>query len=133
MTNDAEPQLPAVIAQAAQVVKSSLPAQKADDLLLGMFVLLGLRYNDNTIEHLRGTVMNLRESSVYKITQNESFLEAFRQWIEESGVQRLQPISTAARNSLTNINDLARLKRIFHRIPDANNWDDLLATPQVAG
>ena len=45
------------------------------------------------------------------------------------GIRRFGPADQTVADSLQNIADLERLERIYDRILDASNWQDLLDTP----
>ena len=71
----------------------------------------------------------MRDSDTYMAIIDEGREEQAKEDIIELAERRFGAADDANRSKLVAISDLARLKRIFRRLLDAANWQDLLDTP----
>ena len=67
LTNDARNRLPALVRELSRRAETELAdVEKQNELLIGSFILLGLRYDRSEIEPLFVGVQHMRESSTYQ-------------------------------------------------------------------
>ena len=67
LTNDARNRLPALVRELSRRAENELAdVEKQNELLIGSFILLGLRYDRSEIEPLFVGIQHMRESSTYQ-------------------------------------------------------------------
>lgn len=127
LTDEAEPQLPTVVARINERFRTELPEERAARAEAAILVLLGLRYNNDDIERLFQGVEGMEESSTYQAIIRKGQVRGVRQSIKIAGEAAFGPIPPEAESALMTIDDPDRLVRITTRLRTADNWDDLLA------
>jgi predicted transposase YdaD len=135
LTDDAEAQLPALVAQfAARVTREAPTADTANLLLSCGYILLGLRYDNAVARTLFHGVQKMRESSTYQAIleegRDEGRNEAAQLFVLRLGTKSFGPTAAAIEAAVRSINDFDRLKRMTDRLLDAKatGWEDLLDT-----
>ncbi len=110
-------------------------------LLMGTFILTGLRVSYETAGELFRGVAGMQESSTYQHILEEGRQEGRQEGQQEGrvrqaqrvllrqGRQRFGPATAAAEAALVALMDLERLERMIDRILHAADWNDLLGTP----
>jgi len=71
----------------------------------------------------------MQESDTYLAILDEGAEKEARKLVLRLGQQRFGPPSEAVLAALTAITDLERLERVFDRLLQARDWQDLLNTP----
>ena len=113
--------------------------QDAPDLLAGMYILMGARYDEAMIQSIKQEVSEMEESITYQEIlkkgkvegkaegRAEGRLEEALEFLIRIGSKRFGAPNTAARRKLNAINDLGRIHHLGARIDEVGSWKDLLA------
>ncbi len=127
LTDEAARDLPAAFRQVDERLRGSDPAVGAA-LQSATYFLLGVRYDEETILRLYGSVTMLEESSTYQATLRRGEVRALRQTLLRQGRKRFGDPSPETEAALGAIEDRERLERLTERLLDVATWDELLAT-----
>ena len=102
---------------------------KTFDAVLKQIVDRHMRYDKAYLKGLIKGVRAMRESAMYELVLDEGRADERRNLIWEVGEERFVAPSAEAAATLSAVLDLDRLGRIRKRLFQANDWNDLLATP----
>ena len=135
LTDEAKRDLVGVVARIIERLKSLADPAMAGRMQAGMMLLLGLRYTVERIAEVRKGVemVDLRESSFYKLVHNEGEQEgqrvALRRMILSQGRRKFGVPTPEVEASLGGITEQAKLESLADRLLDVSSWQDLLACP----
>ena len=120
----------AVIAQRlVERVTREAPADRARKLLTDAFLLTGLRLRRDAAARIFRGVRAMHESDTFQAILDEGQEKATRESILVVGEERLGSPDESVKNQLSNVTDLARLKRMVRRAAKAATWQEILDTP----
>jgi hypothetical protein len=119
-----------VIAQRVveRIIKEA-PADRATKLLTDAYLLTGLRLRRDAATRIFRGVRAMQESDTYLAILDEGQEKATREDILAVGEERLGTPDDTIKSQLSNITDLARLKRMVRRAAKAASWQEILDTP----
>jgi hypothetical protein len=119
-----------VIAQrlAERIIKEA-PPDGARKLLTDAYLLTGLRLRRDAAARIFRGVRAIEESDTYLAILDEGQEKATRESILVVGEERLGIPDESIKGQLSNITDLARLKRMVRRAVKAITWQEILDTP----
>lgn len=112
----------------------------ARDLWAATLLLLGLRYDDEEIRRLVGTMSWVRDSATYRVLVEEGRIEGraegriegrveeARRVIRSLGTRKLGPPDAATTASLDALDDVETLERLIDGLLTASTWRELLAS-----
>lgn len=137
LTDEAQKQLPHVIARVRQRLEQELPEEERKDYWSRAFVLLGLRNTEHKAATLLQGVGNMEESTTYQailrrgeaIGEARGALQGERRMLVRLGEKRLGSPSPQVMAALDAIADGSRLEALGARLFEAETWEDLLALP----
>lgn len=136
-----EEQLSDVVRATRRRIEQELSAPEAQTMDMVTFILMGLRYPLELVNHLYEGVQRMRESSTYMAILDEGRAEGraegeargraseARGLLLLMGEAKFGAPDGATRAALEGIDDLARLERMGPRLLTAASWAELLATP----
>lgn len=145
-------QLPAVIEEIKERVRTEAPPSEAKDLWVATFVLLGLQYSEDFLSHLLQGVSAMEESVTYQAIvakglakglaegQAKGLAEGQAQGLAEGlqiaravllriGEKRLGAPNAAVRATVAGVTDQERLTALADRLFDVSSWEELLGEP----
>lgn len=138
LTNEAANDIDATFARFAnQLRQPDVDAKLAKDLFGSTYVLCGSRYEQERIAELhRRFSMTLEDSTTYQWILQKGVAQGVAQGRSQEAKRLISNAAskrfgaaTESRSALERIEDPDRLERMFYRIFDAKDWDDLLSTP----
>jgi hypothetical protein len=119
-----------VIAQRlAQRIAKEAPPTRARKLLTDAYLLTGLRLRRDAAGRIFLGVRAMQDSDTYLAILDEGQEKATREDILVVGEERLGIPDESIKGQLSNITDLARLKRMVRRAAKAASWQEILDTP----
>jgi predicted transposase YdaD len=138
LSDEAAPQLDAVLRQMEERFRTEVEPAEANNLWTASGILMGLRYDRAVIAALIQRVRGMRESSTYQLILEEGMTEGRaqgaiaeeRRTLLDLGEIRFgapPPEITAALQAMT---DLARLHQLQRRLLQCSSWAELLAAPE---
>jgi predicted transposase YdaD len=158
LTDDAQPHLGDLLRRVdARLEAANLSLNLHAEMLTACHILLGLRYDDNTVRELFRGLRTMRESSTYQAIlaegrgegriegrnegrvegrveglvegQAEGRLSALRVAVQDAGGVKLGPMPAEQASRLAGITDEDRLRRILRHIWNSPSWSALLDIP----
>jgi hypothetical protein len=121
--------LTVIVQRLAERLTKEAPPDRVPKLLIDAYLLAGLRLRrDAAVRIFRG-VLAMQESDTYLAILDEGQEKATREDIVAVGEERLGTPDESIRAQLSNITDLARLKRMVRRAVKAASWQEILETP----
>jgi predicted transposase YdaD len=131
------PQLPGIIQQMEQRLRGRRERKQVPAIWAAAYILAGLRFSPELAADLFQGVVSMKESSTYQAI----LAEGRREGREEGNVEEAKKVlrfqgegafgtpdeETAA--LLEQLNDLARLEELLHRVRTAQSWQELLGLP----
>jgi predicted transposase YdaD len=126
--------LPQVVDQMRRRLESEPSLADAGDLWTAAKILMGLRFEEDTINALLLGVLAMKESVIYQSIKREGRVEGRVEGIVEGelrtlilqGTRRFGQPDPAALDHLKSIKDVARLDELSLGLLTASGWDDLL-------
>ena len=128
LTDEVAATLPAVFQQIDSRFATEAGAA-AGTLRSALYILLGLRYDQEQIDRVFRGVQEMEESVTYQAIIGKGEVRGERRLIQRVGHRRFGPPDSGAEAALAAIDDPNRLERVADRILEATSWADLLATP----
>lgn len=133
VTDEAANQLPEVVRRMDERLAAEVAPDERKTLWTTAFLLMGLRYPPGMAAELLKGAREMEESSTYQWVIEKGMEKGGKKELLETvidlGTLRFGPPSDAVAAALNSMSDLARMRRIRHRLLDAADWDDLLGTP----
>jgi hypothetical protein len=136
LSDEAPPQLDAVIRRMDERFRAETEPAEVNDLWAASSLLMGLRYPRDLTRLVIQRVRVMRESSTYQVILDEGRAEgraegaaALRSALLELGEARFGPPPPDVVGSLSVVTDLDRLRRLTRRVIDITSWTELLAAP----
>jgi predicted transposase YdaD len=145
LTDEAEPQLPAVIRRMQERITGGSSGDEAANLWTATDVLLGLRYSRDFIDQLLQGVGTMEDSVTYQAIvekgyrrglekgRDEGRLEglskgahSLREAVTHLGTQRFGPPDPQTITALEAITDVDTLTQLAEKILEAKSWQELL-------
>jgi len=127
LTDEAQPQLTSVVRRIEQRLRNESEGQIVEKARTSLMLLLGLRYDDQTITTLGEELMNWEDSSTARMLIRRGRLEEVRRAIVLVGEPKLGPTSETTKQRLDAVSDPTLLERLLPSIHTARSWDELLA------
>jgi len=121
--------LTAVAQRLVERITKEAPADRARKLLTDAYLLTGLRLRRDAAAGIFRGVRAMHESDTYLAILEEGEEKATRDSVLAVGEERLGTPDESIKTQLSNITDLARLKRMVRRAAKAADWQDILDTP----
>ena len=133
--------VPEIVHRARLRIEADCPARDAPELLAGMYILMGLRYDEGMIESIKREVATMEESITYQEIlrkgknegkaegKAEGRLDEARDVVLLFGANRLGTPDEATVRQINSIADLQQLHQLLVRAGQVNSWSELLATP----
>jgi hypothetical protein len=121
--------LSALAQRLAERIIKEAPPDRARKLLTDAYLLTGLRLRRDAAARIFRGVRAMQESDTYLAILDEGQEKATRENILEFCEARLGPADESIRTQLSNVTDLARLKRMVRRAAIAGSWQEILDTP----
>jgi hypothetical protein len=119
-----------VIAQRlVERITREAPPERARKLVTDAYLLTGLRLRRDAAARVFRGVRAMQESDTYLAILDEGQEKATREDILAVGEEQLGRADESVIAQLTNITDLARLKRMVRRAVKAASWQEILDTP----
>lgn len=129
----AEAALPDVVRRMAERVSAETPSDVAAQLWMSTYLLMGLRYPEETVADLLRGVRAMHESSTYQAILAEGRAEGrateAREVLLRLGTKRFGPPDRRTRAALRRLTGLRRLEQLTDRLLDVESWDALLEEP----
>jgi hypothetical protein len=119
--------LTAIAQRIIERLEAEASRQQARELLTAAFVLAGLRVHRDVARQAFAGVQVMRDSDTY-LAILEVYAQA-RKDIRRLAQKRFGPADEPTLSRLEAITDMDRLERIFDRLLEATDWQDLLDTP----
>lgn len=129
LTDEAQRDLVQRLEQVNARAQSEASANELPDVLRACILLLGLRYDKQTLAQFVKGVRGMKESAGYQFIIEEGEAKGYRRIIRELGAERFGGLPPDVESRLGEIDDVAHLERIGKRVLKAADWNDLLATP----
>ena len=92
-------------------------------------MLLGLRYDDTSIDRLYHEVTGMEESVTYQAIINKGQLKGAKNLLLAQGIERFGPPGETVYTEIQALNSLDEVKRVGCRLMKANGWQELLSEP----
>jgi hypothetical protein len=105
------------------------PSDRTRKLLTDAYLLTGLRLRRDAAARIFRGVRAMHESDTYLAILEEGEERATRENLLIFGEERLGTPDESIKAQLSNITDLARLKRMVRRAAKATSWQEILETP----
>jgi hypothetical protein len=121
--------LTAVARRLLERISKEAPPDRAQKLLTDAYLLTGLRLRRDAAARIFRGLRVMQDSDTYLAILDEGQEKATREDILVVGEERLGTPGEAIKTQLTNITDLARLKRMVRRTAKAASWQEILDTP----
>jgi predicted transposase YdaD len=134
--------LPDVVRQMRTRIDNEIPKPDGSALLSAAFVLTGLRYPSDFVQHLFRGVKEMRESSTYQAIIEEGVAEgiakgraegeikAATEILVDLGRKRLGNPNDDVLSALDAIKSPERLETMAKSVLDVESWSELLAIPK---
>jgi predicted transposase YdaD len=141
VTDEAKDKLPEVVRRIDERLTTETAADERKTLWTTAFLFMGLRHPPEMAAELLKGVREMEESSTYQWVIQKGMEKGIEKGIEiggkkalketliDLGTRRFGPPTAATLARINVIDDFVRLDRMTHRLLDAAEWDDLLATP----
>jgi predicted transposase YdaD len=133
----AEPDVPGVVQRMKERLGQKKYRGKAERLWAATYVLLGLRYEQATVDRLLQGVLGMKESVTYQAIVEEGRAEgrnAFRKALREQGELRFgKPAPPQVATALEAVNDWDELQRLSVRLLQVQSWEEWLTPPRGGG
>ena len=131
LTKDVGKNLRQAIRRVEAKAMQELPSERVNRIMTLTYVLMGLRYDDETITQAFEGITAMRESITYMKILNEGKTEGrdeeVRRVLLRQGNKRFGVPSEATLAALQSIGSLERLEALTERLLDVETWDELLA------
>lgn len=125
--------LAAVVQRLVERITKEAPPDRVSKLVTEAFLLAGLRLRRDAAARIFLGVRVMQESDTYLAIldegQEKGQEKATRESILAVGEERLGTPDDSIKSQLSNITDLARLKRLVRRAVKAASWQEILDTP----
>jgi hypothetical protein len=130
LTDVSEADLPGVVRRMAERINTE-PRPRAAKFWTATYLLMGVRYPDELVDHLLEGIQTMRESTTYQAILREGRAEGEQRLLLLLGIQRFGEPDDATVIAIEAIRDIDRLEALAKRIldPDTQTWDELLRTP----
>jgi hypothetical protein len=128
LTNDAQPHLSDLVRQMDQRVRRELgDTADAETIRTACYLLLGMRYDKDTINRLFAGVTQMAESSTFQGLIDEGRQQG-EVWARHAvllklGRKQLGPASAEAEAALRRITDIGRLDQMIDTLDQAADWE----------
>lgn len=133
ISNVPEGEVRQVIRPMKEKLSGPKPPRRAGDVWAATYVLLGLRYSDETANALFEEVLGMEQSATYRAIvskgREEGRTEGERRLLLLQGEAKFGPPNAVARAAIESIDDLGRLDELGVRLISAGSWQELLALP----
>jgi predicted transposase YdaD len=147
LTNEAQPQIEEVVQRVVERARTETSPDQGGIIELALFLLLGLRHEQDFIHRLIEGVKEMEESSFYQlilergeargvalgeargVALGEALGEAkaLRDIILRLGRRHLGEPSPHVVETLMSLSEVERLQQLTDRLLDATSWEELLA------
>ena len=129
LTDEAKADLIGVVTRINERLKGLSNPAMAGRMQACTLLLLGLRYTEERIAEVRKEVemVDLRESSFYKLVHEEGRMDEVRRMILSQGRRKFGASPPAIEATLEGITEQAKLEALADRLIDVSSWEDLLA------
>lgn len=128
-----------------RLVQEGITGKAAGELWTACEILLGLRYDKNTIDRLFQGVAGMEDSVIYQDILQKGIAQGITQGISQGiaqgilkdrqdlllkfGGRRLGAASAQLQDRIQTLRDADRLERMIERVHDAKSWEEVLSTP----
>ena len=145
ITDEAKNRLPEVVRRMDERLAAEVAPDKRKTLWAAAYFLMGLRHPPGMAAELLKGVREMEESSTYQWVIEKGMQKGIEKGIEKGskkgskkvlketlidlGAIRFGRPDATALTVLNSVDDMERLTRLRHRLLDAADWNDLLATP----
>src|SRR5262245_6757625 len=125
-----EADVTSVVEQATECLR---PQARGRDMMAGMFVLMGLRFERALVRRLLEGVTTMEESVTYQYIiekgEQRGQLKEGRKMLQLLGEAELGPPSAEATTAIESITEPERLEELLLRVSKVKSWEQLLAIP----
>jgi len=133
-----EGEVPGVIRKMKSRLSGPKAPRKAKDIMAAAYVLLGLRYSDETAHALFGEVLGMEESATYRAIVRKGLQQGLERGRAEGarhtllvfGEAKFGPPDTATRIAIDAMSDLGQLDELAVRLMSAASWQELVPSPR---
>lgn len=124
LTDDARPILTDLVRRVVERVDQELGlSPAADTVRTACYLLLGMRYDDETIDQFfAGVTPMLEQSSTYQKILRDGRRQGKQEYLLRLGRRRFGPPSAEAESTIKSITDLDRLDRMIDTLDQAADW-----------
>lgn len=138
LANVSEKELPEVIRRMGERIEAEAPADEGKTLWTAAFVLMGLRYSEETVQKLILGVRGMKESVTYQAIlregralgvaegKAEGRAEEARRLLLRLGRRKFGPANPSIVEQVDSLHNVDHLEDLAERIQDASSWDELL-------
>ena len=119
--------LPDVIRRMDDRLRREVRPAEATDIWTSTLLLLGLRFEVESIERAMQGVPGMEESVTYQAIIRKGEAKAARTILLMVGEKRFGPPDAETRATIEAITSWEYLHHMIDRLSDARSWDDLLA------
>jgi predicted transposase YdaD len=131
LANVQEADLSRVATRLTERITAAEPAQ-SERLRAVTYILMGLRYQPNLIEHLLPDLRTMKESATYQLILSEGRedgrVQEARKILFGQGQRRLGPPSDAHRLQIEQLKSVERLEALLYRLLEVETWEQLLSS-----
>jgi predicted transposase YdaD len=129
-------EVPAVIERMKERLRRRREQALVKDLWTATFFLLGMRYEQDFVNHVLRGMMAMEESTTYQWVLEQGRQEGARRELQKTlllqGHKQFQGTPRSVKATIEAITDLARLEELSVRLLDAASWEELLGLPEPA-
>jgi predicted transposase YdaD len=139
LTNEAQPQIEQVVQRVVERARTETSPDQGGIIELALFLLLGLRHDQDFIHRLVEGVQGMEESSFYQLIlergeargvalgEARGEAKALRDTILRLGRRHLGEPTPQVVETLMGLSEVERLRQLTDRLLDVTSWEDLLA------
>jgi hypothetical protein len=125
LTDDAEPQLLSLVSQIGERLRAeSVPHETANTLWTASYLLLGLRYDKQTVARVLRGVQGMEESVTYKEILTKGLLQARKEDVLSLLVERFALVPESIEQQIRSATDPDRLKAALRQIVRIQTIDE---------
>ena len=127
LTDEAEADLPGVVDRVVRRIRAETTREEAAKMEVRTFILMGMRYEREFVEHLFQGVPEMEESSTYQLIEERGERKALIRTLLRLGRKKIGEPDAATIASIERLTDVDRVQALTERILDVTTWQELLA------